>query len=145
MSRPPAFSTTLSGNILITELVGTLDEVNARKLFNNLKQQILTLNGAPWGNILLAEHWELSAAKIDSILLEIEIWVRQHHRTHLVFIVGEQHAQIKRFTLKQHLGNNLKKDTFKIYNSREEGMCWLNQHGFSLSSQRSNLLTLPLD
>lgn len=134
MSRPPAFSTTLSGNILITELVGTIDEVNARKLFNNLKEQILTLNGAPWGNILLAEHWELSAVEIDNTLIEIEHWVRQHNRTHLVFIVGEQHAQIKRFTLKQYLGNNLKKDTIMIYNNREEGMRWLNQHGFSLSS-----------
>lgn len=145
MSRTPAFSTTLSGNILITELVGTLDEVSARKLFKNLKQQILTLNGAPWGNILFAEDWELSAAKIDNTLIEIEHWVRQHNRTHLVFIVGEQHSQIKRFTLKQYLGNNLKKDTLKIYNTREEGIRWLNQHGFSLSTQHSNLPVLPLD
>lgn len=145
MSRPSTFSTTLSGNILITELIGTLDEVSARKLFKNLKQQILTLNGAPWGNILFAENWELSAIKIDDTLIEIEHWVRQHNRTHLVFIVGEQHSQIKRFTLKQYLGNNLKKDTIMIYNSREEGMRWLNQHGFCLSSQHRSLPHLPLE
>jgi len=32
-----------------------------------------------------------------------------------------------------------------IYNSREEGMRWLNQHGFSLSSQHSSLPALPLE
>ncbi|GAC32661.1 hypothetical protein [Paraglaciecola polaris] len=145
MSHSPSFTATLDGNILITEIVGTIDKVMYRKVFGCVKQQVFGLNGAPWANIIFAEQWELSALDIDGILIEIEAWVRLHNRTHLVFVVGEEHVQIKRFTLKQYLGNNLNKDSVTICDTREQGMRWLYEQGFALNSQSSPFASFSLE
>ena len=145
MRLPCVFSSTLDGNILITEIVGTIDKVTSRKVFNSLKTQIRKLDGAPWANIILAQEWELSALEIDESLIEIENWVRANNRSHLVFVVGKEHAQIKRFTLEQYLGNNLKKATIAVFPCPKEAMHWLYQQGFSLGSKNSVFASLMLE
>lgn len=129
----------LDGNILVTEITGTIDKVMYRKMFKEVREQITPLCGAPWGNIILAEKWELSALEIDDTLIEIESWARTHNRSHLAFVVGEELAQIKRFTLEKYLGNNLKKDTVAIFSSTSLALAWLSQSGFSLTSRNSDI------
>ena len=107
MKTQNAYNAILNGNILITTVVGIINKDNTRKVFNQLKVQIPQLDGAPWGNLVDVRQWGLSSADINDSLVDLELWVRKHGRTHLVFVMGTENAGIKKFTLEQYLGNNL--------------------------------------
>jgi hypothetical protein len=133
MKTQNAYNTILDGNILITTVVGIINKNNTRKVFNQLKVQIPQLNGAPWGNLVDVRQWGLSSVDINDSLVDLELWVRKHGRTHLVFVMGTENAEIKKFALEQYLGNNLQKEKVKLVETESEALTWLGENGFHLA------------
>tara|TARA_R110002167_G_scaffold38459_1_gene119776 strand:+ start:99 stop:509 length:411 start_codon:yes stop_codon:yes gene_type:complete len=133
MKTQNAYNAILNGNILITTVVGIINKDNTRKVFNQLKVQIPQLDGAPWGNLVDVRQWGLSSADINDSLVDLELWVRKHGRTHLVFVMGTENAGIKKFTLEQYLGNNLQKEKVKLVETKSEALTWLGKSGFHLA------------
>ncbi|GAC18254.1 hypothetical protein [Paraglaciecola arctica] len=133
MKTQNAYNAILNGNILITTVVGIINRDNTRKVFNQLKVQIPQLDGAPWGNLVDVRQWGLSSADINDSLVDLELWVRKHGRTHLVFVMGTENAGIKKFTLEQYLGNNLQKEKVKLVETKSEALTWLGKSGFHLA------------
>ncbi|WJG08151.1 hypothetical protein [Aliiglaciecola sp. LCG003] len=143
MKKHSSYNISWNGNILITTVVGTINIDDTRRVFNQLKLQVKTLNGAPWGNLVDVRQWGLSSTDIVQILSEMEDWVRQNGRTHLVFVLGDEYVEIKKFTLTKYLGNNLKKKEVVLVESIAEGLAWLEQHGFVLNSENQATPSLP--
>lgn len=134
MNKQSSYTIHLDGNILITTMVGPINIADTRRVFKQLKILILTLAGEPWANLIDARQWGLSAIDIDEILIEMEVWAKKAGRSHLVFVIGTEHAELKRFTLKKYMGNNLQKKEIQIVETLTQGLTWLAQHGFQLPS-----------
>lgn len=133
MKTQNAYNAILDGNILITTVVGIINKDSTRKVFNQFKEQIPQLDGAPWANLVDVRKWGLSSADINDSLAEVEIWMRKHGRSHLVFVIGTENAEIKKFAIEQHLGNNLQKEKVKLVETESEALIWLGQCGFHLA------------
>lgn len=142
MKKQSAYNSIMDGNILITTVIGIINIDNTRKVFNLLKEQISQLDGAPWANLVDVRQWGLSAIDINDILTELEYWVRKHGRSHLVFVIGTEQAEIKKFALTQYLGNNLQKETVMLANTEVEALTWLAQCGFHLASDKKPMCHL---
>ena len=108
MKKQKSYNISWNGNVLITTVVGTINVDDTYRVFKQLKLQIKNLGGEPWGNLVDVSEWGLSSTDIDKVLIEIEDWVRRNGRTHLVFVLGTEYAEIKKFALTKYLGNNLK-------------------------------------
>jgi hypothetical protein len=135
MNKPSAYTFLRDGNILICKVVGTLTLRDTQRAFRQLKVQVSQFAGAPWANLIDTRKWGLNAADIDEALIEIETWVKKNGRTHRVFVIGTEYAEIKRYTLEQYLGNNLKKEEVNLVETKAEALTWLAQHGFHLESE----------
>lgn len=137
MNKQNSYNITWNGNILITTVFGTINLDDTRRVFTQLKSQVKKLGGEPWGNLVDVRQWGLSSTDIDIVLIEIEDWVRKNGRSHLVFVLGTEYVEIKKFALAKYLGNNLKKEEVTLVESIEDGLTWLTQHGFSLNSDNT--------
>lgn len=134
MKQASTYQSTMNGNVLITTITGTITVADTRRIFNQLKEQVNALDGVPWANLIDARLWELSAIGIEQILLEMETWVRLHGRSHLVFVIGTEHSEIKKFALKKLMGNNLKKAEVMVAQSMDDALIWLGRCGYPLEN-----------
>ena len=134
MNKPSAYTFVLDGNILISRVVGTLTLRDTQRAFSQLKVQVSQFAGAPWANLIDIRQWGLNAADVDEALIELETWVRKNGRTHRVFVIGTEYAEIKRFTLEKYLGNRLQKEQENMVATEAEALTWLSQYGFHLQS-----------
>lgn len=132
MKKQSSYDTSWNGNILITTVTGTINKDDTHRVLKQVKLHVQTKKGTPWGNLVDISHWELGSADVIPSLIELEDWVKKNGRTHLVFVLGTEYVEIKKFALEKYLGNNLKKKEIILVESLAEGLAWLGQQGFDL-------------
>lgn len=135
MKKKSAYNISWNNNVLITTVSGTINIDDTHRVFNQVKLDVQELKGSSWGNLVDVRHWELSSADISQVLIKLEDWVKKNGRTHLVFVLGTEYVELKKFALEKYLGNNLKKKEVVLVESLTEGLAWLSKQGFDLKSE----------
>lgn len=128
-----SYSLEVKGSILVTHLWDAWNIETAMEFSSDFKCAASTLVDTPWGHLVLLDDWETGTPEIESVIVDLVEWCREHNLTRIAHVYSRS-AFIQTYIDKvvvEKQGQFIR----HAFSNEQSAVNWLAEEGFSFDTQ----------